>query len=412
MLSANNTRNVITYVMTSSFRIRNNHALYHAIELAKSHHKILHIILFKSYEENPRNNDFFKNGITGLQESLLRLADSVSIFREFDEEMIHQLQKSFLIIKDFAYLVEDKQTDKDIHFICEQNDIGFTTVESDILIPVTITSNKEEYAASTIRKKIMSKFEEYIDPINIDSEYSIGEQDAMHLLHTFMDHQLVQYINRNDPSLNIGSKLSPYLKYGFISPLTIVVELGQINTPSKESFIEELIVRRELSYNFVYYNPQYHLFKGMTYQWAYQTMKDHIYDERSYIYNIDDYLAFHTHDPYFNAAMKEMIYFGTMHSYMRMYWAKKIIEWSFNYEDAYNTIIYLNNYYFIDGNTPNGYTGVAWCFGKHDRAWAPRQIFGKIRYMNSNGLKRKFNIEEYVNIIEQKVCEIKNKQKI
>ena len=138
----------------------------------------------------------------------------------------------------------------------------------------------------------------------------------------------------------------------------------------------------------------------MTNKWAYETMDTHIYDDREYIYSKEDYLKFKTHDIYFNAAMKEMVYLGKMHSYMRMYWAKKIIEWSPTYEIAYKTIIDLNNYYFLDGNSPNGYTGVAWVFGKHDRAWNERLIFGKIRYMNQAGLKRKFKIDNYVEKIE------------
>ena len=132
-------------------------------------------------------------------------------------------------------------------------------------------------------------------------------------------------------------------------------------------------------------------------------MKNHQYDLRDYIYTEDDYIHFKTHDIYFNTAMKEMIYFGRMHGYMRMYWCKKIIEWSTTYKEAYEIAIHLNNKYFLDGDTPNGYAGVAWCFGKHDRAWSERDIFGKLRYMNANGLKRKFDIDQYVENIEQEI---------
>jgi deoxyribodipyrimidine photo-lyase len=132
-------------------------------------------------------------------------------------------------------------------------------------------------------------------------------------------------------------------------------------------------------------------------------MREHLGDERQYIYNIDDYIHSNTHDKYFNTAMKEMVYFGKMHSYMRMYWCKKIIEWSNTYKEAYEIAIQLNNSLFIDGNTPNGYAGVAWCFGRHDRAWTEREIFGKLRYMNENGLKRKFDIDEYVKKIEYEI---------
>ena len=141
----------------------------------------------------------------------------------------------------------------------------------------------------------------------------------------------------------------------------------------------------------------------MTHSWAYLTMDIHRLDEREYLYTVEDYISFNTHDVYFNAAMKEMVHLGAMHGYMRMYWGKKIIEWSSSYQKAYEIMITLNNYYFLDGNTPNGYAGVAWCFGKHDRAWTNRSIFGKLRYMNLNGLERKFDIQNYIVRIDYEI---------
>ena len=138
----------------------------------------------------------------------------------------------------------------------------------------------------------------------------------------------------------------------------------------------------------------------MTEPWAYMTMNEHAHDRRDYLYSKDQIERAQTHDPYFNAAMNEMVYTGYMHNYMRMYWAKKIIEWSNYFEEAYHTIIELNNKYFIDGRDPNSYAGVAWCFGKHDRAWTERPIFGKLRYMNAAGLERKFDMEKYIQRID------------
>jgi len=135
----------------------------------------------------------------------------------------------------------------------------------------------------------------------------------------------------------------------------------------------------------------------MTEPWAYMTMKEHELDKRDYIYSKEELEHSKTHDPYFNAAMKEMFFTGYMHNYMRMYWAKKIIEWMPTFREAYSTIISLNNMYFIDGRDANSYAGVAWCFGKHDRAWTERHVFGKLRYMNDKGLERKFDIDSYVN---------------
>lgn len=166
---------------------------------------------------------------------------------------------------------------------------------------------------------------------------------------------------------------------------------------NRDSFIEELIVRRELSMNFVYYNPEYDNYKCLP-AWARQTLEEHKKDKRDYAYTQEEWEKAKTHDPYWNAAQKEAIKKGKISGYMRMYWGKKVIEWSETPEKAYETLIYLNDKYHIDGRDPNGYAGVAWCFGKHDRPWTGRPIFGNIRYMVDSGLKRKFDTEKYVSM--------------
>ena len=147
------------------------------------------------------------------------------------------------------------------------------------------------------------------------------------------------------------------------------------------------------------FNPDYDNFKGLP-SWCQTTLLEHTIDPREIIYSRSILENASTHDPYWNAAQKEMMITGKMHNYMRMYWGKKIIEWSKTPQEAFQTALYLNNKYEIDGRDPNGYTGVAWCFGKHDRPWARRNIFGTIRYMNANGLKRKFNMDQYIHKIE------------
>ena len=134
--------------------------------------------------------------------------------------------------------------------------------------------------------------------------------------------------------------------------------------------------------------------------WAKKTLSRHSADRREYSYRFDEFESARTHDPYWNAAQREMVLTGKMHGYMRMYWGKKILEWSETPEEAYRTALSLNNRYELDGRDPNGYAGVAWCFGKHDRAWQERPVFGKIRYMNAAGLKRKFDANRYVTRIE------------
>jgi deoxyribodipyrimidine photo-lyase len=168
------------------------------------------------------------------------------------------------------------------------------------------------------------------------------------------------------------------------------------NHPSAEAFLEELIVRRELSDNFCYYNSNYDSFKGFP-DWAKETLNTHKKDEREFVYSVKIFEESKTHEDLWNAAQNELIRAGKMHGYMRMYWAKKILEWSKSPEEALKISIYLNDKYELDGRDPNGYTGCAWAIGGvHDRAWVERPVYGKIRYMNRNGAKRKFDVEKYV----------------
>ena len=189
--------------------------------------------------------------------------------------------------------------------------------------------------------------------------------------------------------------MSPYLHFGQISPLYIAMEVLNSNSPGTDAYIEELVIRRELSTNFVFYNENYSSFRCLP-EWCRKTLKGHQNDTREYTYTLEEMERAYTHDPYWNTAQKEMIITGKMHGYMRMYWGKKILEWRNNPEEAYQTALYLNNKYELDGRDPNGYAGVAWCFGKHDRPWAERKVFGNIRYMNANGLKRKFDADQYI----------------
>jgi len=147
--------------------------------------------------------------------------------------------------------------------------------------------------------------------------------------------------------------------------------------------------------NFAYYNQDYDNYNCLP-NWAQTTLGEHEVDRRDYLYSLPQLEAAETHDPYWNAAQTELRVYGKMHGYMRMYWGKKILEWSPTPRKAYEGALYLNNKYSLDGRDANGYAGVGWCFGLHDRAWPERPVFGKTRYMNANGLKRKFNIEAYV----------------
>ena len=405
-VSSENDNDYVLYIMCNSFRANHNHGILHTLQTAKSRHKKAYIILYKEPEENPIINKYFEHGIANYKTVFGEIFDKVFYYKIYDNGIDKLIKNANHVVKDMAYLKEEIQFEDIVYQGCRDEKVGFDTVESNVIVPIRIASDKEEYSARTIRKKIMTKLDDFLDLENTTFKKISYEEKAFEVLNVFIKNKYAFYNLRNDPATEYTSNLSPFLKFGFISPQTIVKEIYFAGGENTELFLEELIVRRELAYNFIYYNKNYDLFNEMTYKWSYETMENHLMDDREYLYKIEDYISFSTHDKYFNTAMKEMIYFGKMHSYMRMYWCKKIIEWSKTYTEAYEIAIYLNNYYFIDGNTPNGYNGIAWCFGKHDRAWNERLIFGKLRYMNSNGLKRKFAIDKYVERIERMVGEL------
>jgi deoxyribodipyrimidine photo-lyase len=307
-------------------------------------------------------------------------------------------------------------------------------VESNVVVPVEVTSEKEEYAAATIRRKIHKHLPRFMKPMRrvsvkrdslgvkldgldledldpILAKLSIdrsvpavetfrgGTREAKRLVSEFVKKRLKDYARlSNDPSARVVSDLSPYLHFGQISPLYVALEIGRapgVRKKAKEAYLEQLIVRRELSMNFVNFNDAYDTYDCLP-TWAKQTLRDHRSDRRQYEYSLEELEQARTHDPYWNAAQREVVRSGKMHNYMRMYWGKKIIEWTRRPEDAFRVALYLNNKYELDGREPNGFTGVAWCFGKHDRPWQERKVFGKVRYMNAEGLRRKFDMDAYV----------------
>jgi deoxyribodipyrimidine photo-lyase len=315
-------------------------------------------------------------------------------------------------------------------------------VETNLIVPVEVASSKEDYSAGTFRPKINRQLERYlvklrhrrvrvdslglsfnslsIDDVDqviakLDIDHSVGRvrywvgglSAAKRQLKAFIKDKLDQYAEQHsDPNLDCASNMSSYLHFGQISPLFLALQVLKTSSPGKDAFLEQLIVRRELSHNFVHYNSQYDSFKSLP-AWTHRTLNFHRRDKRQYLYSLAQLEAGKTHDVYWNAAQQEMVQTGKMHNYMRMYWGKKIIEWTRSAQSAFKMALYLNNKYELDGRDPNGFAGVAWCFGKHDRPWPERPIFGQVRYMNAKGLKRKFNIDMYVNRIEN-LCRTKN----
>jgi deoxyribodipyrimidine photo-lyase len=314
--------------------------------------------------------------------------------------------------------------------VAKQITIPFYEVDAHNIVPCLYASNKLEFAAYTIRPKIhkaliefmdefpslskMSKSEissDKIDWIKIEKSLRInfdvkevdwikpGETEAFKTLNHFLKNKFENYHDlRNDPTKDYQSNLSPYLHFGQISAQRIAHDTEKFkgNPESKKVFLEELIVRRELSDNFCYFNINYDSFDGF-HDWAKKSLNEHRKDEREFIYTLKQFESANTHEDLWNAAQKELISTGKMHGYMRMYWAKKILEWSTSPEEALRIAVYLNDKYELDGRDPNGYTGIAWSIGGvHDRAWFERPVYGKIRYMNRNGAANKFDVNTYI----------------
>ncbi|MCX6136073.1 MAG: deoxyribodipyrimidine photolyase [Ignavibacteriales bacterium] len=304
--------------------------------------------------------------------------------------------------------------------------VPVSQVDAHNIVPCWIASQKLEFAAYTLRPKLRRLLNEYLEEIPKLRKHSIANQEVPNnqwekiprflkidksveiapafvpgtnagkkLLSNFVEHKLSDYDEmRNDPCIDGQSNLSPYLHFGQVSAQWAALEATKHR--KNEAFLEELIVRRELADNFCFYMPHYDLFEGF-HPWAQKTLNEHRKDKREFQYDLYAFELAQTHDPLWNACQKEMLSTGKMHGFMRMYWGKKILEWTESPETALTIAIYLNDKYELDGRDPNGYAGIAWSIGGvHDRAWRERNVYGKIRYMNAKGCVRKFDVKVYV----------------
>jgi deoxyribodipyrimidine photo-lyase len=228
--------------------------------------------------------------------------------------------------------------------------------------------------------------------------YRGGTEAGRKRLNHFVRSILPDYLDtRTEPSVDGTSRLSPYLHFGFISIQEIVkaVERADAPKPAKAAFLEQAIVRRELSFNLTRHNPQYDSLKSLP-EWAQQTMRDHAGDPRPELIDEESIEAADTYDELWNASQRELVNTGLLHNYVRMLWGKRVIEWQRSYETAFELLVHLNNKYALDGRDPNSYAGILWCFGKHDRPWFEREIFGTIRYMTSRSMGKKFRSKDYI----------------
>ena len=307
--------------------------------------------------------------------------------------------------------------------------IAVQQVDAHAVVPTWIASPKQEFAARTLRPKIASKLPQYLtdfptlirhphgeaqyrcdweahpDQLMLDetvteTKIPAGTAAGFGVLDSFLNSRLTPYADqRTDPTVDGLSNLSPYLHFGQISAQRVALTIDHATKSSEAAavFLEELIVRRELADNFCFYaGKNYNSLAGAP-EWAQKTLAAHAADQRDFMYTLEEFSTAQTHDPAWNAAQQQLLQTGKMHGYMRMYWAKKILEWSSSPEEAIRIATYLNDRYELDGRDPNGYVGILWSIaGLHDRPWFDRPVYGTVRYMNSNGLARKFDLKQYI----------------
>jgi len=425
--------NCVLYWMVRDKRVSDNWALLEAQKIAIEN-KVPLLVCFNYHnvyqEANERQYNFSFYGLQEVHKELEKLNIQFYLLKGSAETILSKFieeKKVGHLFTDFSPL---KVYTNRLKKVANKTIIPITQVDAHNIIPVWIASPKKEYAAYTIRPKIKKLLPVYltdipplkrhpvksdflgsdinwnqiIESMNLDKSVrpvdwiSPGEKCAKDLLEKLKT-QLVDYNEkRNNPNLDKLSNMSPYFHFGQIAPQRVALEIKNSNLPidDKESFLEEMIVRRELADNFCFYEKNYDFFEGY-HSWAQKSLNEHRNDEREYVYAPEEFEASLTHDDLWNAAQDEMKTRGKMHGFMRMYWAKKILEWSPSPELAQQTAINLNDKYQLDGRDPNGYTGIAWSIGGiHDRAWFERPVFGKVRFMNYNGCKRKFNVNEYI----------------
>lgn len=377
----------IVYLCEREIRAKDNFALQFALQKSKELNLPLKIIHPKiNYEYLPKQK-FIDNQIAQVQKIFQKLNLDFEIVSEIPYEIVKKLNPALLII-DFNPILKRVWL-KDLNcWIIE--------IDGHNIIPARFVSDKQEYSAATLRRKIYYN----IYPFLTEFENLTNEKvEADFVLENFIKNKLPYYAEfKNNPSKNVISGLSRYLNWGFISSQRVALEVikSDISTENKETFLEELIIRKELADNFCLYAKNFKDFSSIQ-TWAKMSLYAHKHDIRPYIYSIWELENAKTHDKLWNASQNQLKKEGVIQGYLRMYWAKKIVEWTNSPSKALKIAIYLNDKYGFDAPSANGYVGILWAIGGlHDRAFRDYPVTGKIRRMTHNSIKRKYNLLNYI----------------
>ncbi|MBY0310334.1 deoxyribodipyrimidine photo-lyase [Patescibacteria group bacterium] len=425
---------MVVYWMERDQRALDNWALLYAQEQAVARGVTLCVVfnLVSTYgHATHRQYDFMLRGLAEVESTVRSKHIPFYLLQGNPADTISKFVKKH----DVGEVVTDQNPLRDPNAWREQVGrlipVRLTEVDAHNIVPVWFASPKEEFAAYTFRPKITRLLPEFLTEFprlqaqsadltlpaevswdnvmaNLETDRSVvpvswlvpGAHAADTALKVFCEERLSGYDNRrNDPNEDGQSDLSPYFHFGQLSPqrAALMVRCApEVNVSAREAYLEELIVRRELADNYCFYNNQYDTIAG-AHAWAQKTIAEHADDVREFSYSRSALDAGKTHDELWNAMQSQLTTTGKLHGWCRMYWAKKILEWTPDTQTAIDTALYLNDRYELDGHDPNGVVGVMWSIaGVHDRAWNTRSVFGKIRYMNYAGAKRKFDIKAYI----------------
>ncbi|MCS7137873.1 MAG: deoxyribodipyrimidine photo-lyase [Candidatus Caldarchaeum sp.] len=424
----------VAYVMYASHRVNHNYALEYAVQRANELRKpvaVIFPIIEKKPHPNLRRFRFMLENLLKMRRELSRRNIKLVVRKNF--EFTSLLKEAGLVVVDRPYLTHQRRF---VDEVVVNAGSEVVMVEGDVVVPVEVASQRPEPYARTIRPKIVKNLEKFLEPLpaqapqtsslqldmpswdeetvedylkGLDVDPTVepvgyfvgGEDEAMRRLTVFVSSRLDVYAEkRSDPGAEACSELSPYLRWGMVCPVQVLLAASKkfgFDNVNMQSLVNEIVVWRELARNAAVFNPLYGSYDGLP-EWARQTLENHASDRREHVYSLHELENAETHDKYWNAAQRELQRTGKIHNYMRMYWCKKLIEWTDHPRTAFEYAVYLNDRYGLDGVDPNSYLGISWCFGAFDRPFFETKIYGKIRKMTEESLKRKPGINKYLNL--------------
>jgi deoxyribodipyrimidine photo-lyase len=439
-------RQYVLYWAQMNRRVDANHGLLYATEIANRLQ--LPVLYYEgltcSYQyANDRLHTFILQGVPETGRRLKRAGIGYVFYLRRNahapNDIFHRLAKdaAAVVTDDYPVFIARYHNSR----VPEKLDIPYYVVDSSCVVPMSQIQTRQ-YGAYTIRPKITKLLPQFLrlpDPLRVNRrfeevvpsfhvrvrgeeiaelvrsceiDHSInpslsfegGRSTAKRLLQFFLENNLKRFDrDRNEPAEHATSHMSPYLHFGQISSLEIALAVKEYAAHHRlmaDGYLEELIVRRELSFNYVRYADRPERLENLP-EWARETMRKHAGDKRNPVYTTEQLEQAETYDDLWNATQKEMMLRGKIHGYYRMYWGKKVLEWMPDYQSAADWMIDTHGRYALDGRDPNTYTNILWCFGLHDRAWGERPIFGKIRYMSGDSTRRKTDAKAYINEIKE-----------